>query len=232
MTISEYLTSLPNNWSTYLSEEINKDYFKKIISYLSINYKIKKIFPPIVNIYDALKYTSIDKVKLVIFGQDPYFRLHQANGLAFSLNKGVKLTPSLKNIFKEINNEYGYSIPTCGDLTPLAKQDVLLLNTILTVEEGKPSSHKFLKWDIFTSKIIQEIEKIRNNVVYLLLGNNALSKEKDITHKNNIIYAGHPSPLNTSKDKPFIGSNCFIEVNKLIKKYYNEEINFDLANLE
>lgn len=232
MEINKKLVSLPNDWNKYLSDEMEKDYFKNLVSYLSNKYETSVIFPPIDNIYDALKYVTIDSVRFVLFGQDPYYRRGQANGLAFSLNKGVKLTPSLKNIFKEISLEYVYPIPNSGDLTPLAKQNVLLLNTVLTVEEGKPASHKNLGWDLFTSRIIQEIEKRRDNVIYLLLGNDALKKEKDIIHKNNIVYAGHPSPLNTSKDKPFINSNCFIKVNKLLKKYYNEEINFNLLNLE
>ena len=212
MKINKKLVSLPNDWNKYLSDEMEKNYFKNLVSYLSNKYETSVIFPPIDNIYEALKYVTIDSVRFVLFGQDPYYRLGQANGLAFSLNKGVKLTPSLKNIFKEISLEYFYPIPNSGDLTPLAKQNVLLLNTVLTVEEGKPASHKNLGWDLFTSRIIQEIEKRR--------------------HKNNIVYAGHPSPLNTSKDKPFVNSNCFIKVNQLLKKYYNEEINFNLLNLE
>ena len=230
--IYKELTTLPNNWDKYLSGEFKKDYFIKLVNFLVNEYSLKTIFPPCNEIYSALKLVSLEEVKLVIFGQDPYYKINQANGLAFSLNKGVKLTPSLRNIYKEIHNEYGYSIPVGGDLTKLAKQGVLLLNTSLTVVENNPGSHKNIGWNFFIDSIINLIEERRDNVVYLLLGNDAKNKAELIKHKNNIVYAGHPSPLNTSKTTPFIGSNCFKQVNKKIKEYYNLEINFDLASLE
>ena len=229
--IYKLLTTLPGSWNKYLSDEIKKEYFIKLANFLCNEYKTKNIFPPYSEVYNALKYVSLEEIKIVIFGQDPYYKINQANGLAFSLNKGVKITPSLRNIFKEISNEYGYEIPSSGDLTSLARQGVLLLNTTLTVVENNPNSHKSIGWNNFVDSIINVIENNRKNVIYLLLGNDAKKKEELIRNKDNIVYAGHPSPLNTSKKNPFIGSNCFKEVNKKIKKYYNLEINFDLANL-
>lgn len=230
--IKDYLCNFPGEWNIYLSKEKEKPYFKNLVQILEKEYQEKIIYPPINKIYEAFKLVPFEKIKLVIFGQDPYYKPSQANGLAFSLDKGVKITPSLRNIFKEINYEYGFSIPICGDLSNLAKQGVLLLNSYLTVVQDKPNSHKNIGWDLFINEVINIIEEKRNDVIYLLLGNNAKEKEKYIKHKNNIVYAGHPSPLNTSKNTPFIGSNCFKKVNEKIKKYYGKELNFNLSDLE
>ena len=143
-----------NTFEKIIEQEKQKDYYKELIEFVDSEYKSKTIFPPKENIFEAFKYTPLDKVKVVILGQDPYHGEGEAHGLAFSVNHGIKIPPSLKNIYKEINLEYGYDIPNTGYLVNWAKQGVLLLNTVLTVEKDKPASHKAKGWEVFTDRII------------------------------------------------------------------------------
>jgi len=166
-----------NSWDSILNEEYQKDYFKKIVLYINKAYKERPIFPPKNYILRALSLTDYNDVKVVILGQDPYHGVGEANGLAFSVNDGIKLPPSLQNIYKELNSDLNIPISTKGDLTCWAKEGVLLLNTVLTVEKDKPASHKNLGWENFTDAIIKKINEKDTPVVFILWGNFAKSKK-------------------------------------------------------
>ena len=167
-----------NGWDNILNEEYQKDYFKKIVLYINKAYKERPIFPPKNYILRALSLTDYNDVKVVILGQDPYHGVGEANGLAFSVNDGIKLPPSLQNIYKELNSDLNIPISTKGDLTCWAKEGVLLLNTVLTVEKDKPASHKNLGWENFTDAIIKKINEKDTPVVFILWGNFAKSMMK------------------------------------------------------
>ena len=182
-----------NGWDNILNEEYQKDYFKKIVLYINKAYKERPIFPPKNYILRALSLTDYNDVKVVILGQDPYHGVGEANGLAFSVNDGIKLPPSLQNIYKELNSDLNIPISTKGDLTCWAKEGVLLLNTVLTVEKDKPASHKNLGWENFTDAIIKKINEKDTPVVFILWGNFAKSKKNLITNpKHLIIESSHP----------------------------------------
>ena len=185
-----------NSWDSILNEEYQKDYFKKIVLYINKAYKERPIFPPKNYILRALSLTDYNDVKVVILGQDPYHGVGEANGLAFSVNDGIKLPPSLQNIYKELNSDLNIPISTKGDLTCWAKEGVLLLNTVLTVEKDRPASHKNLGWENFTDAIIKKINEKDTPVVFILWGNFAKSKKNLITNpKHLIIESSHPSPF-------------------------------------
>ena len=182
-----------NGWDNILNEEYQKDYFKKIVLYINKAYKERPIFPPKNYILRALSLTDYNDVKVVILGQDPYHGVGEANGLAFSVNDGIKLPPSLQNIYKELNSDLNIPISTKGDLTCWAKEGVLLLNTVLTVEKDRPASHKNLGWENFTDAIIKKINEKDTPVVFILWGNFAKSKKNLITNpKHLIIESSHP----------------------------------------
>lgn len=202
-------------WDNFLDTEREKDYFKKINEFLDTQ-NSGDIFPPSNLIFNAFDLTKLDDIKVVIIGQDPYHGDGQANGLAFSVNDGVKIPPSLRNIFKEIKNEYGYEMVS-GDLTSWAKQGVFLLNTILTVEKSKPESHKDIGWEIFTNNAIKWISNSRENLVFMLWGNHAKSKEKYIdSDKHLILKSTHPSPF--SAYRGFLGCGHFRECDNHLTK--------------
>lgn len=197
---------------------------------LSSEYENYKIFPPKEQIFRAIDNMDPQKLKVVIIGQDPYHGEGQANGLAFSVNVGIPLPPSLKNIFKEINNEFGYAfMPTHGDLTSWEEQGVLLINAILTVREGQPASHHKLGWEQYTDAVIRDIEAtIDTPVVYMLWGNFAQKKEELITNKNRLILkAVHPSPLSASRG--FFGCGHFLKANEWLKANGVEGINWQIT---
>lgn len=201
------------DWECILCEEFNKDYFKNIQNFLKEQENMGKIiYPNKKNIFKCLD-ISPKEIKVVILGQDPYHGENQANGLAFSVSKNVKLPPSLRNIFKEIEEEYDVKMSKKnGDLTPWAKQGVLLLNTILTVEKSIPSSHKNIGWSIFTDKIIQKISENFEKKIFLLWGSHAIKKYKLIDEKKHLILtSNHPSPL--SAYRGFFGNNHFKKAN-------------------
>lgn len=227
--IKKSLTCFPNDWNEILKEEINKPYFTSLIEKVSDEYTKNKIYPPINNIYRALELTSFNKVKVVILGQDPYHEVDQANGLAFSILDGNKIPKSLQNIYKELNIEFGYYYPDNGDLSNWAKQGVLLLNSTLTVREGEANSHSKYGWQTFTNKIIQELDKRDKPIVFILWGNNAITK-KELIHspKSKVITCAHPSPL--SANRGFFNSNCFTKCNEYLKADGLEPIDWKIRN--
>lgn len=216
-----------NKWDEVLAEEYHKEYFKKIILYINKAYKERPIYPPKNYILRALSLTDYDNVKVVILGQDPYHGVGEANGLAFSVNNGVKLPPSLKNIYKELKDDLNIEISNKGDLTCWAKEGVLLLNSVLTVEKDKPASHKNLGWQNFTDAIIKKINEKDTPVVFILWGNFARSKKSLITNpKHLILESTHPSPF--SSNNGFFGSRPFSKTNNFLRKNNIKEIDFTI----
>ena len=216
-----------NKWDIILNEEYKKDYFKRLAITTNINYKQKIMYPPKNKIFYALKLTDYDKVKVVILGQDPYHGEKEANGLAFAVNDGIKLPPSLKNIYKELKDDLNIEISTKGNLECWAKEGVLLLNAILTVEKDKPASCRNLGWEEFTDIIIKKLNEKQTPIVFILWGNFARSKRKFITNpKHFIIESTHPSPF--SANNGFFGSKPFSKTNKFLKANNIKEINWQI----
>ena len=218
------MITINNDWDSILKGEFNKDYFKELMNKVDSLYKKQTILPEYKNIFNAFKLTSFKDTKVIILGQDPYHEIGQANGLAFSVNEGIKLPPSLINIYKEMKDDLEIDNNT-GDLTSLAKQGVLLLNTTLTVNKGEANSHSKFGWNIFTDNIIKLLSDKKENLVFILWGNNAISKEKLIdTKKHLVIKSPHPSPL--SAYNGFFGSKPFSKTNAYLKKYNKDTINW------
>lgn len=216
-----------NKWDDILADEYQKEYFKKILLFINKEYKEKTIFPQKNNILRALSLTDYDDVKVVILGQDPYHGVGEANGLAFSVNNGVSLPPSLKNIYKELYYDLGINISKKGDLTCWAKEGVLLLNSVLTVEKDKPASHKDVGWNIFTDEIIKKLNEKDSPVVFILWGNFAKSKKILITNpKHLVISSPHPSPFSASSG--FFGSKPFSKTNNYLISNGIKEIDFNV----
>ena len=209
-------------WDIILKDELKKDYFKNLGIFVKNEYKTKTIFPPYENIFDALRFTDYDDVKVVILGQDPYHGLGEAHGLSFSVKENVKMPPSLQNIFKELYSDLGIK-RTKSDLTDWAKEGVLLLNSIMTVVKDTPLSHKNKGWEIFTDNIISKLNEREEPVIFLLWGNFARSKKELITNsRHKIIESVHPSPLSASRG--FFGSKPFSKINNYLKETGKEEI--------
>ncbi|BAC14085.1 uracil-DNA glycosylase [Oceanobacillus iheyensis HTE831] len=218
---------LYNDWSLLLEDEFKKDYYLRLRSFLKKEYTEEKIHPAMEDIFNALHFTPFHKVKVVILGQDPYHGPDQAHGLSFSVQPGITIPPSLKNIFKELTHEFGMSMPTHGHLTHWAKQGVLLLNNVLTVREGKAHSHRGQGWEVFTDKVIQTLNQKDHPVVFLLWGGAAQKKGELIdTNKHIILKAPHPSPL--SAYRGFFESNHFSKANQILHKNNVEEIDWTL----
>lgn len=212
------------NWDIVLDEEMKKDYFKKLGVFVKNEYKNKICYPQYKDIFNALRYTDYDEVKVVILGQDPYHGENEAHGLSFSVLKGVKRPPSLNNIFKELYNDLGVTRNE-NDLTDWAKQGVLLLNSIMSVVKDTPLSHKGQGWEIFTDNIIRYLNEREKPIVFILWGSYARSKKELITNKNHyIIESAHPSPLSASRG--FFGSKPFSKTNKFLKENNMEPINW------
>ena len=210
-------------WDIVLQDEFKKEYFKNLGIFVKNEYKTKTIFPPYDHIFDALRFTDYDDVLVVILGQDPYHGLGEAHGLSFSVHSNVKMPPSLLNIFKEMYNDIGIK-RTNSDLTDWAKQGVLLLNSIMTVEQDKPLSHKDKGWEIFTDTIIKKLNDRKEPVIFVLWGSFARSKKELITNKqHHIIESPHPSPLSASRG--FFGSKPFSKINNYLKEN-NKKINW------
>ena len=211
------MVSLGNSWDYLLKEEFEKEYYKKIRAFLKAEYSNPNYptYPDMHNIFNALKITDYNAVKAVIIGQDPYHGPSQAHGLCFSVQKGVAAPPSLVNIFKEYANDLGYPMPKSGDLTPWAKNGVLLLNTVLTVRGGAAASHKGIGWEKFTDRIIELLNEREEPIVFILWGGFAKSKAALITNKrHHILTAAHPSPL--SAYNGFFGCRHFSKANELL----------------
>lgn len=206
-----------NSWDEILKDEIEKDYFKNILKTVDEEYESYTVYPKKENIFNALKYTDYNSVRVLLLGQDPYHGEGQAHGLAFSVQEGVEPPPSLKNIFKELNSDLGLNVSESGCLIPWAKQGVMLLNTVLTVREGQPNSHKNIGWTTFTDKIISLLNERYDPVIFLLWGANAKEKLPLITNKNHyVLTAPHPSPLSASKG--FFGCRHFSKVNTILER--------------
>lgn len=216
-----------NDWDDVLASVWNSNGFHNFMNIVKEKYRENTCFPEYNNIFNALKLTPYKDVKVVILGQDPYHGTGEAHGLSFSVQKGVKKPPSLKNIFKELKDDLGYDEPADGDLTAWAKQGVLLLNSVLTVEKDKAASHKDLGWNLLTDHIIKLLNQKQEPVVFILWGNFARNKKEFITnHKHLIIESPHPSPF--SANSGFFGSKPFSKTNNFLIKNNITPVNFNL----
>lgn len=209
-----------NDWQQCLAEEMEKPYYQELRRLLLEEYKNYAIYPPMEDIFNALQTTSYQDTKVVILGQDPYHKKGQAHGMAFSVQKGVPVPPSLQNIYKELQDDLGLPIPQTGYLMPWAHQGVLLLNTTLTVRERSPMSHKDIGWEIFTDAILSLLNQKDEALVYILWGAHARSKKRLLNNpKHLILEAPHPSPLSAYRgffgSRPFSKTNKFLEENNL-----------------
>ena len=204
-----------NDWDEILKDEFEKPYYKELRAFLKREYSTRRIYPEMNDIFNSLKCSSFKDTRVVIIGQDPYHGAGQAHGMCFSVKKGVEPPPSLKNIFKELESDVGFKIPDHGELTSWAKQGVLLLNTVLTVREGAPNSHKGKGWESFTDRVISELNKKDTPVVFLLWGANAKAKAKIIDNPRHVkLETVHPSPL--SAYGGFFGCRHFSKTNEIL----------------
>lgn len=218
---------LGNDWDIILKDEINKEYFQKLLAFIKEEYKSKTIYPKQTDVFKAFRNTAYEDVKVVILGQDPYHGINQAEGLSFSVKEGIQKPPSLLNIFKELHDDLGYDIPTTGSLVPWTQEGVLLLNTVLTVEAGKPASHKDLGWERFTDEVIKKINLKKIPVVFILWGSFARSKKYLITNPNHfIVESPHPSPF--SAYNGFFGSKPFSKTNNYLISKGIKPINWQI----
>ena len=216
-----------NDWDSVLADEFKKDYFLEIKDFVDEEYESKTVYPPYEEIFNAFKLTPLSDVKVVILGQDPYHEPGQAHGLAFSTPEGRPIPRSLKNIFKEINEEYGYPVPESGCLESWAKQGVFLLNTVLTVEKGNANSHSKCGWQTFTDNVIKILDGQAQPIVFLLWGKQAEKKKELINNPNHLVLVtSHPSPF--SARRGFFGSNHFKLANEFLKENKKEEIDWKL----
>ncbi|MBP7741767.1 MAG: uracil-DNA glycosylase [Aliarcobacter sp.] len=210
-------------WENFFKEEENKEYYKSLMNEVNKAYKKSIVFPAKDKIFYAFELTPLENLKVVILGQDPYHGINQAQGLAFSTPKNIINPPSMKNILKEINDDIGNSVCEDGDLNSWAKDGVLLINAILTVQEAKPKSHHKLGWEIFTDNLIKFISINCKDIVFILWGSSAIKKEKIIDKtKHHILSGVHPSPL--SAYRGFFGSKHFSKTNKILKGLGKKEI--------
>jgi uracil-DNA glycosylase len=215
------------DWNDLFSEIKNKEYSKKLNTFLDNEYKTKVIYPPREKMFNAFKLTPLDEVKVVILGQDPYHEPNQAMGLAFSVPRGIILPPTLENIYREIENEYHTKMDhTNGDLTYLAKQGVLLINPILTVVEHRPLSHKCKEYELFFNDVMNKLNLLDKPLVFLLWGNNARQFKYLLTNPNHLILESvHPSPLSANRGGWF-NNNHFIKANEYLVKNKEQPINW------
>ena len=221
---------LKNDWKNILDDEFNKEYYQKLRTFLTNEYRTKVIYPDKYDIFNALHFTSYKDVKVVILGQDPYHGAGQAHGLSFSVNPNIKIPPSLLNIYKELNSDLGCYIPNNGYLKKWSDQGVLLLNTSLTVRADEANSHQKIGWEIFTDKIISLINEKEDPVVFLLWGNNAIKKKNLITNKKHLILTSvHPSPLSASRG--FFGSKPFSKINNFLISVNKKPIDWQIENI-
>ncbi len=219
-------------WPRYLETELQRDYMLQLTGFLDAEKTVgKQIFPPVDNWLKALQSTPLDDVKTVILGQDPYHQPGQAHGLSFSVMPGVKVPPSLKNMYKELATDLAFTAPDHGYLQGWADQGVLLLNTVLTVEYNKAGSHQKKGWEYFTDKIIETVNTQCNDVVFVLWGSHAQKKASMIdTTKHQILESVHPSPL--SAFRGFFGSQPFSQINAYLENAGHTSINWQLESIE
>ena len=217
------------SWDKFFKEEEQKEYYKNLMTFVENEYQTKVIFPLKKDMFNAFALTKLKDVKVVILGQDPYHDMNQAHGLSFSVQDGIKIPPSLRNIYTELLNDLGILPSTSGDLTSWAKEGVLLLNTILTVEAHKPLSHKKRGWEVFTDRVIEVLNDDDSPKVFILWGNNAITKKGMITNsKHLVITSSHPSPL--SARHSFFGSKVFSRTNQFLQERDLKEINFTIKS--
>ena len=219
-----------NDWGQYLKEEMAQPYYRQLRQFLIGEYSTKQVYPDMYSIFNALHYTSYADTKVLILGQDPYHEPGQAHGLSFSVQPNVQPKPSLVNIFKELETDSGCTVPNNGCLEPWARQGVLLLNTVLTVQAHRANSHRDKGWEIFTDKIISLLNQREKPVAFILWGSPARRKKAMITNPQHfIVESPHPSPL--SAYRGFFGSRPFSKVNKFLESVGEEPINWQLPNI-
>ena len=217
--------TIEESWKTALKEEFNSEYLKTLKAFLIEERSKNIVYPPASKIFNAFNLTPLDKVKVVIIGQDPYHGAGQANGLCFSVSEGIPQPPSLQNIFKEINSDLGFPIPKSGNLEPWAKQGVLLLNATLTVRANQAGSHQKMGWEYFTDAVIKYLSDKKKGLVFLLWGKFAQAKEILIDKtKHHILKAAHPSPF--SVHSGFFGCKHFSKTNEFLKQQGLEEVDW------
>ena len=222
------MINLGNDWDSYVQEEARKPYYQELRQFLKHQYAAATVYPPMGQIFDALRHTSYEGTKVVILGQDPYINQGEAHGMAFSVNHGIKIPPSLRNIFLELQSDLGHAPPNNGYLMPWALQGVLLLNTVLTVEAGRSKSHARKGWEFFTDSIISKLDERNKPIVFMLWGRAA--QEKAVLIKNNahlVLTAAHPSPLAGGR---FFGCRHFSQANAFLSKHGMAEIDWKLQN--
>lgn len=219
-----------NDWGQYLKEEMTQPYYRQLRQFLIGEYSTKQVYPDMYSIFNALHYTSYADTKVLILGQDPYHEPGQAHGLSFSVQPNVPPPPSLVNIFKELETDLGCTVPNNGCLEPWARQGVLLLNTVLTVQAHRANSHRDKGWEIFTDKIISLLNQREKPVAFILWGSPARRKKAMITNPQHfIVESPHPSPL--SAYRGFFGSRPFSKVNKFLESVGEKPINWQLPNI-
>ncbi|WP_324822668.1 uracil-DNA glycosylase [Sinanaerobacter sp. ZZT-01] len=218
-----------NDWNEVLKDEFDKPYYQELRKFLISEYRSRKIYPSMYDIFNALKHTAYADTKVVILGQDPYHGPGQAHGMCFSVQKGVKKPPSLINIFKELDSDLGIKPPSHGNLESWADQGVLLLNTVLTVRSGEPNSHKGRGWETFTDHVISMLDKRQKPMVFMLWGANAKSKQSLIQNKKHLILtASHPSPL--SAHNGWWGCSHFSKANDFLRDRGENYINWAIED--
>lgn len=214
-----------NDWDLVLAEEYTKEYYADLMDFVAEEYENHRVYPPREDVFNALRACSYEDTKVVILGQDPYHQEGQAHGLCFSVNRGVKIPPSLVNIYKELKADIGMEIPEHGCLSSWASQGVLLLNTVLTVRDSMPNSHKGKGWEVFTDAVIRKLNQRERPMVFILWGANAKAKEELITENRHLILTGsHPSPL--SAHTGFFGGAYFSRANRFLELENQEPINW------
>lgn len=219
------MNGIGNDWDSILAAEFEKEYYGKLRTFLTEEYETQRIYPPQPDVFNALRYSSYADTKVVILGQDPYHQEGQAHGLCFSVNKGVRIPPSLGNIYKELQADLGIQPPQHGYLASWAQQGVLLLNAVLTVRDSQPNSHKGRGWEIFTDAVIKKLNEREKPMVFILWGANAKAKEVLLTNNRHLILTGsHPSPL--SAHTGFFGGAYFSRANRFLELENQEPINW------
>ena len=222
------MVKLGNSWDELLAEEFSKEYYQELRKKLALEYKTHTVYPAMENIFNALKYTSYEDVKVLLLGQDPYHGPNQAHGLCFSVQKGIQKPPSLKNMFKELESDLGIKQPSHGCLTDWTKQGIMLLNTVLTVRESEPNSHKNIGWTNFTDRIIDLLNQREEPVIFVLWGRNAIDKLPLITNSRHyVLTAAHPSPLSASRG--FLGCKHYSKINEILQSMGKTPIDWQIS---
>ncbi len=222
-------SKLHPSWFIKLKQEFNKPYFKKLLIFLNEQIRTEKVYPEIENLFQAFNETAFENVKVVILGQDPYHGFRQAHGLSFSVRQGIKIPPSLRNIFIELKSDLNVDLPESGHLLKWSKEGVLLLNSVLTVKKNTPGSHQKKGWEKLTDEAIKSLSKEREHIVFILWGRYAQEKESLIDAKKHfIIKSPHPSPF--SAHKGFFGSKPFSQSNDFLQSFGISPVNWSLVN--